>query len=205
MVSPGDPAVLLDTVVTGLPLFRSKRLLVTADAVSFGSRSVRLADVTGVAYWVVVQTVNGVEANVRRYVRLTTAASHLTVVCPTATLQRRAPRARVETTWIELVRLCDDLVRPRLVATAMAVLTAGGAVAVGGVTVRAHGMEVAGRGRTTRAYGWDELEQVDAAAGFLTVHVRGEPAPVARVRLREANAVLLPEVLAEAAATFEGA
>jgi hypothetical protein len=202
MVSPAP--VLLDTVA-GLPFFRSKRLVVTADNVSFGSRSVRLADVTGVAYWVGVQRVNGVEANVRRYVRFTTAASHLTVVCPTATLQRRPSRERVEATWAELVRLCDDLVRPRLMATALAVLTAGEAVVVGGVTVRAHGIEVAGRGRTTRAYGWDELERVDAAAGFLTVYARGEPAAVARVRLRQANAVLLPEMLAEAAATFDGA
>jgi hypothetical protein len=179
---PAAPAgVVVDHEIKG------GRLVATADSVALGGRTVRLDEVTGLAYWVVAPADDGPAATAGRGFELTTATDTLKVVLA-GDDDRRA-------TWETLVSLCQARVEPRLVDSALTGLDRGEAFATRGVTVRPDGFSVGTSRWGGRAWPWEEFGHADLRAGSVRIHLADRSRLVGCVPLRTRNAVLLPDLL----------
>jgi hypothetical protein len=198
---PGEAGVLIDAMLRSNAV-KSKRLVVTADSLTFGNDEVRFADVIGVAYWIVQVSTNAIPTATQRYVELTTATGKLKVPCINGSVQKRATKDLMQTTWQSLVAVLERAVEPRLCDEALARMQAGAPVAVKGVSLSRDGVSVSRTMRGEQVHPWSSITGTAFHAGNVQIFADNGKKPVAQVAMAVPNAVLLPVLLQQGRVAF---
>jgi hypothetical protein len=180
---------------------RSKRLVVTAASVRFGSDEVRLADITGVAYWQREITYALIPAATHRFVDLSTPAGALRVPFINGAAQKRAMKEQAKANWLGLIELLEHLVEPRLCDEALAGIEAGTAYPYRELSLDRDGLTIRRPMRAPQVHPWSSLTGTDLRRGQIHVLSAGGQS-VARMSMSECNAVLLPELIPRGRAAF---
>jgi hypothetical protein len=178
---------------------KGTRLVATDRAVTFGDRTVALADVTGVSYWVNQTAVGGVTANSHRGIELDSAAGPLKITFSSSGSRQQGANEPGRVAWEGLVALIRQLVEPRLVEQALAGIARGEPFTVKPVTVSRDGIAVAKALRGGKTFAWSDVGGADFHEGSVRIRAAGSDKVLGWVSMQQTDAVLLPELLRRAA------
>jgi hypothetical protein len=203
MTTPFPTYVVPTSVVVPIAWRATAECSVNETGIGWNDVALAYTQITSVAYGTQVRTVNLVQRRVMRRLRIDSATGD----CLDIHLARRpfGPRAEMpqQTAFALIVASLHEMVEPRLRARYLRAIAAGDTVTVGPISMNDVGMihesDPLGRPR-----GWDRLPIALLEADHVLVEsaVAGFDQKPWVLDAMTPNAVLLPELLAEAAEAF---
>ncbi len=199
-IVPSLPLLCPATFVVSRGWTETSSCVIDADSVRWDNRHVNLAEVTGAAYRTRRRSLNLVQRRTERVVVLETASDRCVIEMGTNRFGPSDARAQHDL-YASLVATLHSQVEPRLRGDLLRSIAAGGSPMIGGLQLDRCGVTSASSGISIE---WRQLPEAQLERGVVVVRATIEhpDRPVASIPMLSTNAVLLPELLAEATFAF---
>jgi hypothetical protein len=194
-------SVLFDEKISGVGV-NGRQLRITPEHLVWGKTTISLADVRGVAYWVVHHYTNAVPSGIERNFVLAVGEDSIKVPLHSAKLN---PTKRKNEGYYErLVQISEQLIEPRLHDEAMAAIAAGRSVSFGKLSYDQTGIHFAGK-KGTDSYPWRSVQEVELDAGNLVITTSGSGAGqgmLLKLPLSSTNTMIAARLVATCASRY---
>jgi len=211
MAPPADEDGVLLQVDLTVAMRQNRTLVMDDDALHWGDKTVPYADVTGFAYLITRQSMNGVPTTTTYQVDVHTAAGRTRMSFTAASFRSGKVKGDRTDLFMTIVGILSEKVEPRLIREFVDRVDAGGEVVIGPLTLDRNGITAkrGGGAPITKMIGgrmspktapWKDYLEVGWGDGMTEVYVANPESRKGRTKLAlmpnlEPSAGLLPDLL----------
>ena len=203
-VSGGSGVIIDQLVKSGL---RQKRLYVDLEQLVWGDERVLLNSVDAVAWTITHHSMNGVPTSTNYLFTLWRGNDQVKIGFNAVSVSSKAHKDGLTNLFEELVSASARLIQPRLREQILKQVARGEVVEVAGVRLSQQGIERPARLGSNKAVRWDRYAGARFQRGTIEVRATQDDGVTVKrvfaIAMGAPNAVLLPELLQQCAATLD--